>query len=408
MNRTLSLCLSHQQSRFAATLLGAAILFALYLPSHGAEHKAAEHHHESVAPTGVCSLDVYANDGHLHLLTSEGEGKEIVLLYRHSEDGGSTWSGPVRVDAGMPPLFSPHRGMDPQLAAVGNRLIAVWTTNGTDQWGSGPMVTSLSNDGGKTWTTGPNPADDKSTVGHGFMDIAADRSGAFHLAWLDNRDGKQGLRYTRSQDGGKSWEPNATVKAGTCECCPNAIAAANGEVAILFRDNNPRDMKVVRSLDNGSTWLPPIAAGVFNWEFNGCPHQGGGLVISGTKGAPILHTVVWTGIASGPGVYYTAVSDSAQNSPIRLGGETAAHPDLGMDGRDVLTAAWDETIDGVASIFSSTSPDAGKTWSKPVRVSSGKVNATHPKVTAASVGSRIFWTEGKPGSPSTWASSPLP
>src|SRR5690606_32682217 len=150
---------------------------------------------------------------------------------------------------GQAPPFSPHRGMDPRIAASRDRLVAVWTTAGTDAWGSGPLASAFSRDGGRTWEVGPNPSDSGLTTGHGFHDLAADAEGTFHLVWLDSRDGRQGLRYSRSRDGGRTWEANRTLATDTCQCCRNTLATGpGGEVGVLYRYGDPRDMRFRLSL----------------------------------------------------------------------------------------------------------------------------------------------------------------
>ncbi len=90
--------------------------------------------HEHGVRNGVQSLDVYADGEQVHLLTGEfREGSDKpVLTFARSKDGGATWSAAVRVDEGMPPAFSLHRGMDARIAAAGDHLIAVWMTAGTE------------------------------------------------------------------------------------------------------------------------------------------------------------------------------------------------------------------------------------------------------------------------------------
>jgi hypothetical protein len=343
----------------AARLLGIPASLCLGSAAWAAEPKAAAHHHAAVS--GVLSLDVYAEDRRLHLLTGETAERETTpaLLYRKSGDGGATWAPPVRVDAGLAPPFSLHRGGDAQVAAAADRLVAAWTTAGTDAWGSGPIATAVSDDGGQTWRAGPNPADDGSTTGHGFLDLATDRAGVFHLTWLDSRDGKQGLRYARSADGGATWSANITAKAATCECCPNALLAGpDGNVAILFRDHDPRDMRLVRSRDQGRRWLPPVAAGAFDWQFQGCPHAGGGLAMLGSGASAVFHTLIWTGKPGRAGVYHVSLSGATSpgSEPTPLGDPTSSHPDLAAGEPGLLCAVWDSAAGGAAAIWGATPP----------------------------------------------------
>ena len=363
---------------------------------------------KSVARLGVESLDIYADSAALHLLLASypATNQPPVLLHQRSTDGGVTWSAPARVDAGATTPKSPHRGMDAQLAASGSKLIALWGTAGTGLFGSGPIATALSTDGGATWKPGPNPADDGLTTGHGFVDIAADAAGTFHLVWLDSRDGKQGLRYANSKDGGQTWSKNTTLKPETCECCWNTLTLGpDGSVHALFRDKNPRDMAVISSTDRGANWSAPAKVGTFNWDFAGCPHVGGGLAVGGSS----LHALIWTGATGHGGAYHVSSPDRGQtwSAPQRLGDADARRGDLATRGAQHLAAVWDRVSDGESGVFSATSADAGKTWSAPKPLSSPGINAAYPRIVPTAGGYRAFWTESTPGQPSAWKSAAL-
>jgi hypothetical protein len=388
-------------SAFAALLLVASLLTA----------PAAEHgKHAHATPVGVASLDVFAREDTIHLLVAEyAPGADTPTLHhRRSDDAGASWTNPVRVDApgakGSTP-FRPHRGMDPQIAAAGSRLVAAWTTPGTDRFGSGPMATALSSDGGRTWLPGPNPADDGLTTGHGFLDLTADAQGQFHLVWLDSRDGKQGVRHARSADGGRHWSKNTTVKPQSCECCWNIIAAgARGGLHVLFRDQSPRDMMLATSTDGGARWQPPVVVGDFNWEFSGCPHVGGGLAVTETPGAPVLDALVWSGAVGQPGVSHLRSVDGgrAWSAPRRLCNGDGRRGDIAAQGANRVAAAWEVVGEDESFVMAAHSTDGGKSWAPARRLSAKGRSAAYPRVVATPQGFRVFWTEAAPGAPGAW------
>ena len=357
---------------------------------------------------GVDSLDVAVDGSTIHLLLADyaTNSKTPALLHLRSTDAGASWSKPARVDTGATSPLAPHRGMDAQLAASGAKLVALWGTAGTGLFGSGPIATALSEDGGATWKPGPNPADDGLTTGHGFVDIGADAAGTFHLVWLDSRDGKQGLRYAASTDGGKAWSKNATLKPETCECCWNTLALGpDGSLHALFRDKHPRDMAVISSTDHGKRWTDPARVGRFNWDFTGCPHVGGGRAVSGKT----LHALVWTGATGHGGAYHISSPDQGQSwsAPQRLGDADARRGDLASASSQSLAAVWDRVADGESTVLGATSADGGKTWSEPKPLSTKGNNAAYPRVVPAANGYRVFWTESVTGQPTAWKTATL-
>jgi hypothetical protein len=362
-----------------------------------AQHsQAAERHLEKDEGAGVVSLDVWASGPVVDLLLGL-QRKGVVLVHRRSTDGGATWSADHPVPMASR-AHSPHRGNDPQVAATGAHVVVTWVTPGTSKWGSGPLATAISDDGGLTWRAGPNPADDGSTDGHGYADLATDAAGTFLLAWLDSRDGAPGLRAATSADFGHTWSANRTVASATCECCPNRVASPRaGTFLVLFRDGTPRDTSLAVTDDGGATWSRRGPTGAFGWKFEGCPHVGGGIAVATGE----THVLTWTGAEGRAGLYAVHSPDGGRtwSAPRPLGGPRAHHADL-ANSRDVLAGVWDEATEGGTVVMSAVSKDGGRTWAAPVRLSEAGGEATHPLVVATGGGSFLAaWTERGAGGP---------
>jgi hypothetical protein len=378
---------------------------------------------------GVVSLDVAADGDRVHLLlATRGAGTSPALSYLTSRDGGEKWSDPVIVGAGQPAPEPAHRGMDAQIAARGDRVAVVWTTEGKeDRFGRGPMASAYSSDGGKTWHAGPNPADDGATSGHAFIDVAADDRGVFHLVWLDGREpaptptailassttrpspGK-GLRYARSTDGGATWSANVTIDPQTCECCWNTLLTGpDGRVYVLYRDASPRDMALARSDDAGLSWSKPAPVGAFGWDVAACPHVGGGLALGASPDE--VFASVWTAKDNAHHGAYTLRSRDAGATwtrPRQLGTSDSWHTDLVSVDGDRVVATWDAYVEGGQAIYAASSADGGRTWTSAQRLSDQDVSATHPRVIATPAGARVFWTQRATGAGSQWTSKLIP
>ena len=378
-----------------------AALAAFVLAAAGSTAAAAAGHQDH-AGTGVVSLDLYAQRAFVDMLLGIKTADGFELRHQRSKDGGATWSPAVRLPIAPKDIHSPHRGADPQVVALGDRLIALWTKPGTSRFGSGAIGTALSRDGGATWTLGPSPADDGSTEGHGYVDAIADSAASVHAVWLDGRDGGQGLRAATSRDFGRTWQANQTVDDRTCECCWNRMAAHGGRVSVLYRDKDPRDMALAVTEDGGRRWMRRGMAGAFGWKFDGCPHVGGGVAASDGG----LHALAWTGSEEHAGLYALSSPDVGRTwrPPVRLGAETAHHGDIAASG-ETLAAAWDDA-GGARRVFAATSTNGGRTWSAAAPLSDPQARATHPLVVGVAAGRfLVVWTESVGDGPSTWRSA---
>ena len=398
-------CFRHGLSLARTALLAASAAFGLGITTAALTQS---------PPADTAHFDVYAEGGTIHLLTGHGKkgGPSILLFHRTSQDGGVTWSKPVRVNGGSGTLSAHHPGENPSIAGSGQRLVVAWTAPRLNARRGGLIQTAVSDDGGTSWKNGPSPFSD-ATGSQTFMRMVAagnsgSNSGALHLVWLDSREGQQGLRYARSPDLGATWGKDVALAPRTCDCCWNSIAAphGSGEVSVLYRGGEPRDMMHMASTD-GAKWNAPASIGRFDWRINGCPHVGGALALRGQA----LHALVWTGKDGVQGLYHAALgaggADGATgagaigatgaagwSNSVRLGGEDAKNADLTLAADGSLVAVWDEPGARGSPLRMARLGD-GRQWSTPEMIAA-KAEATHPRVVATPKGVVTLWLEGSP------------
>ena len=365
--------------------------------------------------SGTFSFDVYVDAGTIHLVLADYDGgsKTPRLHHRRSDDGGESWSESVRIDENATPAYLPYRGVDPQIAAFEDAIVVIWTTAGDDVfgYGTGPLATAMSLDGGSSWHPGPNPSDDGLTTAHEFIDLAVDADGDFHLVWIDDRDEteniRRGLRYARSSDSGAHWSANATVDEHICGCCWTHLRTDSEALYLLYRDEHPdpSDMRLAFSPDGGSHWEERSVAGRFDWMQQGCPHTTGGLALTESW----LHAVVQTGKESEAGIYYLVSDNQGRNwSDLhRLVGAEGHYADLAATS-DAVAVLWQEQHGTRTVIMGALSHDAGKSWSSPSVHSETNASASYPRVVATVDGFRAFWTESEDGRKHSWTSSRFP
>lgn len=129
----------------------------------------------------------------------------------------------------------------------------------------------------------------------GLMDIAADSVNNFYAVWLDIRDNKRNkISYSATFNYGKSWSKNIIAYKSpdehVCECCQPNIYATQTKVYIMFRNwlGGSRDLYLLNSDIKEAAFGYPQKLGNGTWKLNGCPMDGGGIIVD--KKANI-HTV---------------------------------------------------------------------------------------------------------------------
>ncbi|PWT78506.1 MAG: hypothetical protein C5B59_01590 [Bacteroidetes bacterium] len=221
------------------------------------------------------------NANNIHLVYGKGDS----LLYCYSADRGVTFSSPALISI-LPNLTAAHmRG--PQIAATSDGL-SVTACNA-----AGDIFSFVKNNSGEWMKTAR--VNDRDTVAkENFMALAADGQNAFAV-WLDLRDRHNKIFSSKSSDGGRTWSKNmmvyASVDSTVCECCKPSVVMRGNNIYVMFRNwlDGNRDLYLIRSSDGGSTFGKPEKLGTGSWALNGCPMDGGTLVIN-KEGQPVT---VW-------------------------------------------------------------------------------------------------------------------
>lgn len=359
----------------------------------------------------IQGLDVAIDGRSIHalLVGKPADGGRSRVVHVHSEDGGRTWTPPNFLNRPDDPPVIARRGNDARLAVKGKDIVAAWQTQG-ELPGTGPMYIIGSRDGGKTWTQGGNPATGDTLKNQAYLSLVADPQGEFHLAWLDDREetgDTQGLRYASSKDGGLHWSPETTLDPAVCTCCWSRLEVLpDGTLSVLYRDADPRDMKLFLRPGQAGGWRPAGPVGAFGWHFTGCPHCGGGL--AGSKagnGQSTLHSVVWTGKEDSAGLFYLKSADAGRNwsAPQKVGDGHSRDGDIAALDQGTLAIAFTRNTPAGTAVQLVQSGDEGVHWTDPAPLTGEAAKAQHPRVLATPFGFRVFWTETRPDGQKTWA-----
>jgi len=350
----------------------------------------------------VHTLDIYSENNTIHALFSglDRNTQQLSLKYLNSSDAGKTWLAAVTVNQGLLSVKKSKRGNDFQIAAFANKVLAVWQTQGGEPW-TGKIAAALSTDFGQTWQQIASPVGDEyAKIDQGYFDITADKLGQFHIVWLDDREeagDTQGLRYARfSGQKNDLWELHTDLEMTACTCCWSSITSdENGNIQVLYRNDKPRDMMIRSSLDGGKSWQKAKTAGAFNWQFIGCPHQGGGLTSTQANKNTVLHSAIWNGKNSSQGIYYSQSELGKDKVAVLMpiGDNSSASADIAALDNDHLRIIYTSGDFESKSVMSKASSDGGQTWSDEQRLSADGAEPSHPRIIATENGFQFFWTQ---------------
>ncbi|MEP7338862.1 MAG: sialidase family protein [Acidobacteriota bacterium] len=263
------------------------------------------------------------NRGGFYLAYVERTGNASNVMLRHSADG-KEFSAPIRVND-LDADATVRNENPPKIAVAPNGSVYLSWANERGRW-KGNIRFARSTDGGKTFSPAIALNSDASAepAGHAFQSIAVDAKGKIYVAWIDERNKKQGdrgaeIRIATSEDGGASFSRDRRILTDVCECCRTTLQLdSRGRVFVSYRTVPPigpmnRDIIVARSEDGGKTFRP-IVVSQDGWELNGCPVVGPTLTIDA---AGMLAVVWFVGDGKRPGLYFAASSDHGKTFSAR-------------------------------------------------------------------------------------------
>lgn len=350
-------------------------------------------------------FDVAAGKDALHLVIGRllGTNKAVELSYVRIEAADHKKWTEIPIPTTHAPAGNHHRGNDPQIAIHGERIMALWTAKGGGPFGSGPIGIALSDDGGKTWRPGPSPtppADASRDVGYRFPATTADNT-AFHAVWIHAEGDERSLRHSRLDFGSEQWTPPSVIDSDCCACCWNEMKTGpDGKVFALYRDEEPKDMALAVSDDQGHTWKRTGVVGKFDWEFNGCPHVGGAFAFPDDS-SKLIQATIWTGHPDHTGAYALASRDGGESwsAPFRLqtAGEQGRHADIAVLSATESAMVWDQRGEEERIVYASHSTDGGGAWTEAKQLSRPGVKSEYPRVAVCDGRFLALWSEYEEG-----------
>lgn len=239
--------------------------------------------------------------GKVHLIYFTGEPSGGDAWYVASQDGGATFSKPIRVNSQPESVLGASSSRGPHLALGKNgRVHAIWmgSTKATPRAPLNPAMPADSPHNGTPLLyanfdaatgafTEQRNLMTKTVALDGDSALAADQRGNAYVVWhAQTPEGKgeqdRGIWIARSTDDGATFSQEQNVlteKTGVCPCCGvTAQVSANGSIAIVYRaatETVHRGMRLLYSEGRGETF---DLSTLDEWKVSMCPMSTGTLI----------------------------------------------------------------------------------------------------------------------------------
>ena len=318
----------------------------------------------------------------IHVVWQDITPGQSEIYYKHSTDGGSTWSSLVRL------TWSSDQSRTPAIAAfqTDGSLQVVWSDAFTSD-----IFFKRSTDSGTTWTPLKrltwNPEQSKNPV------VALDAGNNAHVIWADKTPGNFEIFYKRSTNKYNNWGviTRLTWNNGLSDYPSLYIDATDG-MHLVWEDLTPgnREIFYKRSTNHGTTWSAPVR---LTWtsgnSYNPC--------IAANSGSELY--LVWRDYTPGNGeIYFKSSTDLGitWSAPMRLTWNSgdSRDPVVFSGSSGSIDIVWSDDTPGNYEIYHKRSTDSGSTWGPINRLTWNPNPAQNPSITKDSAGGlHIVWED---------------
>lgn len=306
------------------------------------------------------------------------------IFFAKSTDGGQSFSKPVNIGTA-----NSGDSAYATITSQDNNIYVTWQGSFT----SNPVVYfTKSKDSGNTFEK-PIIISDKSK-NSAFPQVASNTNHVY-VTWIEKSENDTtNVIFSKSDDMGDSFGKTISITSSKETVGIPKIASDGNAVYLLWEDNSKGSYEILlaKSTDSGSTFASPV--NVSN--------------TSGSSGAPQMAIannkiyVVWMDDTNKNYEIYFSKSDDGGTSfaqPVNVSNTSgdSGYAQLATYGSNVYIV-WTETIsDTNYDILFTKSGNDGKTFEKPINISSDTGASGWPQIIVENGGIYISWVDSSPG-----------
>ena len=283
-----------------------------------------------------------------------------------------SWTTPVNVSV------APEDAYEPQIVADSNNtLTAVWNwSNGSNEL----TQTSTSTDAGATWST-PFTLSATGQDADQHQIVAAPNN-TLTTIWRRSDGSNLRVQTRTSTDAGANWSSVVDLSAtGQNAREPQIVAAPNNTLTAIWRRSDGSDyiVQTRTSTDAGATWSSAVnlsATGQNSYDPQIVADSNNTLTAIWRR-SDGSNFIVQTSTSTDAGATWSSVVD------LSASGQDARQPQIVAAPNNTLTAIWRRSDGSNFIVQSRTSADAGATWSSVVDLSATGQVARDAQIVAA-------------------------
>jgi hypothetical protein len=325
-----------------------------------------------------------------NIVYNPGAPRKTEIYFSRSTDDGLNWSEPVNISNPME-----HSGLPAIAADSSGNINVVWTDHTP---GNHDIYFSRSPDGGETWDPAVNISNTPGVSSR--PDIAVDYAGNINVAWYDETSFIYNIYFSRSTDDGLNWSQPVDISNPleytaspdiTVDSAGNIYAAWSAESYYGF------DIYFSRAPVDGLSWSQPVNIS-HNFDSSVYP-----AIAVDSAGNPrvVWYDIIYMGKINKSIVRFGHSADNGATwgQPVNLSDKMEIHyyADIAVDSVGNINVAWSDDSGDSLYIFYRRSIDNGVTWSQAVNVSHDVGVPLYPAMALDSAGNiNLVWGDRIP------------